>query len=74
MSSLADSPKPKLALNEIFTRHQIAPQFWDEFRGLIGGTPVGNELRTRLNTVSNYRECFEEILTRLSKPFAHLFN
>lgn len=73
MSSLADSPAPKLALNEIFTRHNIAPQFRDEFAGLISGTPVGTELRCRLNTVANYRECFEEILARLSEPFAHLF-
>ena len=71
--SLTSSPKPVLDFDELFTRHGIHPKFRAGFRAMTNGEPPSHELKTRLETITNYQECLDEILTRLSQPFAHLF-
>lgn len=71
--SLTNSPRPVLDFDELFTRHSIHPTFRAGFRALTAGVPPSKDLKTRIETVSNYRDCLDDILTRLSQPFAHLF-
>ncbi len=59
-------------LTAILQRHKIHPQFWNEFRALIlCGTRPGQELRTRLDCVANYKAALDEALAELSKPLRH---
>lgn len=71
--NLATSPKPELDFNDIFSRHGINPEHHHGIRDLTRGVPPTPELRIRLERVTNYQECLDEILTRLSQPFSHLF-
>ena len=71
--SLTNSPKPVLDFDELFDRHEIHPKFRAGIRALTAGATPSRELKTRLETVAKYQECLDEILTRLSQPFAHLF-
>lgn len=71
--SLTHSPTPVLDYTELFTRHGIHPKFQSGIKAMSAGIPPTPELKTRLKTVANYQECLDEILTRLSQPFAHLF-
>jgi hypothetical protein len=71
--SLTNSPKPVLDYDDIFTRHGIHPKFREGIKAMACGVPPTPELKTRLETITNYRECLDDILTRLSQPFSHLF-
>jgi hypothetical protein len=61
-------------LNNILKRHGIHPKFHAEFRALVecGVTP-GDELRTRLDCVDNYKAALDECLAELSKPLEDQF-
>ena len=61
-------------LDDILKRHEIHRKFWPAIHALVeeGRRPC-NELRTRLNHVSNYKAALNEILAELSKPLKHKF-
>jgi len=46
----------------------IHPKFHAEFQALVKGKRPGEELRTRLKHVKNYRACLDSILAELSAP------
>lgn len=65
--------RPTVPLNDLLIRHGIHPKFRNAFRTFVndGGLP-SDELGTRLKTCTNYAECLNDILERLSEPIRRL--
>ena len=60
-------------MNDLLIQHGIHPNFWGRFRALVNeGTRPSTELETRLETCTNYAECLNAILDRLSEPVLRL--
>jgi len=61
-------------LDTILKRYEIHPKFWAEFHGIVEEMRrPSDELRTRLNNVTNYRAALAKIRTELSKALDHKF-
>ena len=61
-------------LEAILKQHAIDKGYWPEMKALVFyGKRPGADLLRRLHRVANYVECFNSILTELSKPLMHRF-
>jgi len=70
MSPTALSPTD---LVEVCTKHEINPVHRAEFFALVlHGRRPGIELQNRLKYVTNYKAALDEVLGRLSLPYADL--
>ena len=70
MSPTALSPTD---LVEVCTKHEINPVHRAEFFALVlHGRRPGIELQNRLKYVTNYKAALDEVLGRLSLPYAAL--
>lgn len=51
-----------MTFEEVFTRHNIHPQFWAEIQAfiLVGAKPTAN-LQVRLDYVQNYQDCLHDL-------------